>query len=83
MLDCRWRQKPGFRARRAGKKAPARMRAPGRIADAVAAALVSETDERLALLEELRVDRRLDRLIDTVAGMLLGAPEGGAPVASA
>lgn len=64
-------------------EAVARMRAPGRIADAVAAALLSDTGARLALLEEVRVDRRLDAVIDAVAGMLLGAPEGGAPVASA
>jgi Lon protease-like protein len=64
-------------------EAVARMRAPGRLADAVAAALVSDTAERLALLEEPRIDRRIDRVIDAVASLLLEAPDGGAPVASA
>ena len=64
-------------------EAVARMRAPGWLADAVAAALVTDVETRLALLGEVRVDRRLDRVVDEVAGLLLGAPEGGPPVASA
>jgi Lon protease-like protein len=64
-------------------EAVARMRAPGWLADAVAAALVTDVETRLALLGEVRVERRLDRVVDEVAGLLLGAPDGGAPVASA
>jgi len=65
-------------------EAAARMRVPGRLADAVAAALVSDTAVRLALLEELDVGRRLDRLVDEVAALLLGTEDAsGSPPASA
>jgi hypothetical protein len=65
-------------------EAAARMRVPGRLADAVAAALISDTASRLAILEELDVGRRIDRVVDEVAALLLGAQgPGGAPVASA
>lgn len=65
-------------------EAVARMRVPGRIADSVAAALVEDTAVRLALLGELDVGRRLDRVIDEVAALLAGtqAPDGS-PGASA
>lgn len=65
-------------------EAVARMRVPGRLADAVAAALVEDTAVRLALLQEVDVGRRLDRVVDEVAALLLGtqAPDG-APGASA
>ncbi len=64
-------------------EAVARMRAPGWLADAVAAALVGDVATRLALLAEVRVDRRLDRVVDEVAGLLLGEPGGAAPAARA
>lgn len=65
-------------------EAVARMRVPGRLADAVAAALVGDTAVRLELLEEVDVGRRLDRVIDEVAALLAGtqAPDGS-PGASA
>jgi hypothetical protein len=60
-------------------EAVARMRVPSRLADAVAAALVSETAERLALLEERDVARRLARVTGDVAALLAAAPgRGGA-----
>ena len=65
-------------------EAAARMRVPGRLADAVAAALVSDTASRLAILEELDVGRRIDRVVDEVAALLLGSQgPGGSPGASA
>ena len=65
-------------------EAAARMRVPGRLADAVAAALVSDTAARLAILEELDVGRRIDRVVDEVAALLLGSQgPGGSPTASA
>ena len=65
-------------------EAAARMRVPGRIADAVAAALVSETSSRLAILEELDVGRRLALVVDEVAALLVGSQDsGGEPFASA
>lgn len=65
-------------------EAAARMRVPGRLADAVAAALVSDTASRLAILEELDVGRRIDRVVDEVAALLAGTQAaGGAPGASA
>jgi hypothetical protein len=65
-------------------EAVARMRVPGRMADAVAAALVEDAASRLALLAEVDVRRRLAMVVDEVAALLLGAaPAGGAPTASA
>ncbi|MEI7703026.1 MAG: LON peptidase substrate-binding domain-containing protein [Deltaproteobacteria bacterium] len=65
-------------------EAVARMRAPGHMADAVAAALIADVDARLAVLEELRIDRRLALVVDAVAELLLGADvSGGGPRASA
>ena len=62
-------------------EAVARMRAPGRLADAVAAALVSDTESRIAILEELDVGRRIGRVVDEVAALLLGT-YGGRRVAA-
>jgi hypothetical protein len=65
-------------------EAVARMRAPGRLADAVAAALVSDTGSRIAILEELDVGRRIGLVVDEVAALLLGTyGPGGSPAASA
>jgi hypothetical protein len=65
-------------------EAVARMRVPGRLADAVAAALVSDTGTRIAILEELDVGRRIGLVVDEVAALLLGTyGAGGSPAASA
>jgi Lon protease-like protein len=65
-------------------EAVARMRVPGRLADAVAAALVSDTGSRIAILEELDVGRRIGLVVDEVAALLLGSyGAGGSPAASA
>ena len=65
-------------------EAVARMRAPGLLADAVAAALVSDTGSRIAILEELDVGRRIGLVVDEVAALLLGTyGAGGSPAASA
>jgi len=64
--------------------AVARMRVPGRLCDAVAAALVSDTAARIALLEEQDVARRLDRLVQEVASLLVRLPApAGSPAPSA
>jgi Lon protease-like protein len=61
-----------------------RMRVPARVCDAVAAALVSDTAVRIALLEEQDVARRLARVVQEVASLLLESPApGGVPAASA
>jgi hypothetical protein len=60
------------------------MRVPGRVCDAVAAALVSDTAARLALLEEQDVGRRITRVVQEVASLLLEAEApGGMPAPSA
>jgi hypothetical protein len=60
------------------------MRVPGRLADAVAAALVSDTGSRIDILEELDVGRRIGLVVDEVAALLLGTyGPGGSPAASA
>lgn len=65
-------------------EAVARMRVPGRMADAVAAALIGDEGTRLAILEEVDVRRRLVRVVDEVAELLAGEPPGGGgPAASA
>jgi hypothetical protein len=65
-------------------EAVARMRVPGRMADAVAAALVEDAAARLALLAEVDVRRRIGMVVDEVAALLLGSsPAGGEPAASA
>jgi len=59
-------------------EAVTRMRVPGRVCDAVAAALVSDTAVRIALLEEQDVGKRIARVVEEVASLLLetDAPEG-------
>jgi hypothetical protein len=65
-------------------EAVTRMRVPGRVCDAVAAALVSDTAARLALLEEQDVGKRIARVVQEVASLLLEAEApGGMPAASA
>ncbi len=65
-------------------EAVARMRVPGRVCDAVAAALVSDTASRIALLEEPDVSRRLARLVQEMASLLVQLPApDGMPVPSA
>ena len=65
-------------------EAVTRMRVPGRVCDAVAAALVSDTASRIALLEEPDVSRRLARLVQEMASLLVQLPAaGGMPVPSA
>jgi Lon protease-like protein len=65
-------------------EAVARMRVPARMADAVAAALVSDPAVRLALLAEVDVARRLDAVIREVATALLEGPaKGGGPLPQA
>lgn len=65
-------------------EAVARMRAPGLMADTVAAALLGDEGTRLAILEEVDVRRRLARVVDEVAELLAGEPPGGGgPAASA
>jgi Lon protease-like protein len=78
------RRSPADSGTRDLAEAVARMRVPARVCDAVAAALVSDTATRIALLEEQDVARRLARVVEEVASLLLEAPapEGG-PVASA
>jgi uncharacterized protein len=49
----------------------ARTRSPSELADLVAAAVVSEPDRRLAVLEELNVQARLDLVTAEVAGVVL------------
>ncbi len=48
----------------------ARLRSPGRLADLVGAAVVSEPSARLEILETLDVGRRLDLVLGEVAEML-------------
>ena len=65
-------------------EAVTRMRVPGRVCDAVAAALVSDTAARLALLEEQDVGRRIAHVVQEVASLLLEAEApGGMPPPSA
>lgn len=65
-------------------EAVTRMRVPGRVCDAVAAALVSDTAARLALLEEQDVGRRIARVVQEVASLLLESEApGGMPAPSA
>jgi Lon protease-like protein len=65
-------------------EAVARMRVPARFCDAVAAALVTDTAVRLALLEEQDVARRLGLVVQEVASLLLESPGiDGVPAPSA
>jgi Lon protease-like protein len=52
-------------------EAVAQMKDPSAIADLVAAAAISEPDARVAVLEELDVARRLERVVSEVAGVVL------------
>ncbi len=54
----------------------ARQRSPGVLADLVAAAVVSEPEDRVALLAELDVRRRLERATTEVAGVILMLSRG-------
>jgi Lon protease-like protein len=54
----------------------ARLRSPGRLADLVAAAVVSEPEGRLAVLEALEVGRRLELVLAEVAGVLAMLSKG-------
>jgi Lon protease-like protein len=54
----------------------ARLRSPGRLADLVAAAVVSEPEARLEVLEALEVGRRLELVLGHVAGVLLVVSKG-------
>ncbi len=64
-------------------EAVARMRVPGRLADAVAAALVADPGSRLDILSQPAVAARLDRVLDEVAALLLSSGGGGPGGASA
>jgi Lon protease-like protein len=65
-------------------EAVARMRVPARVCDAVAAALVTDTAVRIALLEEQDVARRLGLVVQEVASLLLESPGiDGVPAPSA
>ena len=64
-------------------EAVARMRVPGRTADAVAAALIDDVSTRLTLIEEPDVQRRIARVLDEVAALLLAGGEDEAPAARA
>ncbi len=59
----------------------ARMRAPARLADLVAAAVVSEPATRQSVLEEIDVGRRLELVTSEVAGVILMLLQGKAPKA--
>jgi Lon protease-like protein len=52
-------------------EAVAQMKDPSAIADLVAAAAISEPEARVAVLEELDVARRLERVVSEVAGVVL------------
>ena len=54
----------------------ARLRSPGRLADLVAAAVVSDPEARLKVLETLEVGRRLELVLAEVAGLLVALSRG-------
>jgi uncharacterized protein len=54
----------------------ARLRSPGRLADLVAAAVVSDPEARLGVLEALDVGRRLELVLSEVAGLLASLSRG-------
>jgi Lon protease-like protein len=60
-------------------EAAARTASPSALADLVAAAVVSEPVQRLAVIEELDVARRLDLVIGEVASVILMLSRGRAP----
>ncbi len=57
----------------------ARVRAPGRLADLVAAAVVSEPRARYRVLAELDVAKRLDLVMSEVAAVILMLSQGKKP----
>jgi len=57
----------------------ARTASPSAVADIVAAAVVSEPVQRLAVIEELDVGRRLDLVAGEVASVILALTSGRAP----
>ncbi len=60
-------------------EAAVRIRAPARLADLVAAAVVSEPATRQSVLEEVEVARRLDLVTGEVAGVILMLSQGRVP----
>ena len=54
----------------------ARLRSPGRLADLVAAAVVSDPEARLRVMEALEVGRRLELVLSEVAGLLAALSRG-------
>ena len=54
----------------------ARLRSPGRLADLVAAAVVSEPEARLGVMAALDVGRRLELVLSEVAGVLAALSKG-------
>jgi Lon protease-like protein len=62
-------------------EAAARLRSAGRLADMVAAAVVSEPEARMRVLEELDVGRRLEFVMGEVAGVILMLSRGKSPSA--
>jgi len=57
----------------------AQMKEPSSIVDLVAAAAVSDPDDRQAVLEEVDVAKRLERVIEEVAGVVLVLSRGKNP----
>ncbi|MGC3999816.1 MAG: LON peptidase substrate-binding domain-containing protein [Anaeromyxobacter sp.] len=62
-------------------EAVAQMKDPSSIADLVAAAAIAEPQARQAVLEELEVGARLDRVVSEVAGVVLMLSRGKNPQA--
>ncbi len=62
-------------------EAVAQMKDPSSIVDLVAAAAVSDGDSRQKLLEQLDVARRLEMVIEEVAGVVLVLSKGNGPSA--
>jgi Lon protease-like protein len=62
-------------------EAVAQMKEPSAIVDLVAAAVVSDADARQNVLEELHVARRLQLVMEEVAGVVLVLSRGGKPSA--
>jgi Lon protease-like protein len=60
-------------------EAVAQMKDPSAIVDLVAAAAVSDPGDRQAVLEELSVPKRIERVIEEVAGVVLVLSKGKSP----
>jgi Lon protease-like protein len=60
-------------------EAVAQMKDPSAAVDLVAAAAVSDPDDRQEVLEELEVAKRLERVIEEVAGVVLVLSKGKGP----